>query len=342
MPKLLLYLVFGITAIPQLLYGQLQIQQNIPLENIAQTLSFSNSIVPINVSFAGDTRGIGYFTSTNTNLGLSSGVIISTGDCQIAKGPNNDGDATQPIGGFNTSGDSILTAICGQNTFDAAVLKFDFTATGDSIEFSFVFASEEYVEYVDHVNDIFAILISGPGYQELTNIALVPDTNLPISVRTINNINNANYFINNGDGFTSTGTIQFDGFTTVLKAKAILFTDSVYNIRFAIADAGDGIADAAVFISANTLLMSANNEETIPKFTLYPNPAKDFAMLNYTMQSKGVVQVIDALGRVVYSAALQGNAGTVQMPTSNLAGGLYHVRVLNDFNNVWNGKLVVE
>ncbi|MCL4857511.1 MAG: choice-of-anchor L domain-containing protein, partial [Flavobacteriales bacterium] len=50
------------------------------------------------------------------------------------------------------------------STNDRAFLEFDFTPVGDTVEFRFVFASEEYTSWINSVyNDIFAFFVSGPG-----------------------------------------------------------------------------------------------------------------------------------------------------------------------------------
>ena len=98
-------------------------------------------------------------------------------------------------------GDFDLEAIPGVGgTFDACVLEFDVFSPGDSLKFDYSFGSEEYLEYVDVMNDVFAFWISGPGYATPTNIALIPGTPIPV---TINNLNNADfpmYYIFNGTG----------------------------------------------------------------------------------------------------------------------------------------------
>src|SRR5690606_3893211 len=76
---------------------------------------------------------------------------------------------------------------------DCAVLEFDFVPNGDTLKFNFAFASEEYNEYVcGTVNDVFGFFISGPGINgpftnNAENIALIPGTDVPVSINTLNN-----------------------------------------------------------------------------------------------------------------------------------------------------------
>jgi hypothetical protein len=96
------------------------------------------------------------------------------------------------------------------------------------------------------------------------NIALVPGTNLPVSVNTINGggINeqsgvyipptNPQYYVDNGDPKFSTNVpvfnIQYDGTTVLLTAEANISANVTYHIKIAIADYGDSIFDSSVFI----------------------------------------------------------------------------------------------
>lgn len=61
------------------------------------------------------------------------------------------------------------------------MLEFDFTTTGGNLFFSFVFASEEYNEYVNSsFNDVFGFFVNG------VNIALVPGTSTPVAINSVN------------------------------------------------------------------------------------------------------------------------------------------------------------
>jgi len=123
-----------------------------------------------------------------------------------------------------------------------------------------VFGSEEYLEWVGGgFNDVFGFFISGPGITGTfsggsANIALVPSTTIPISIDTVNNVSNSAYYVNNGTGATPlvNGTIQYDGFTTVIHALANVQCGQTYHIKLAIANVGDNSYDSAVFLEANS------------------------------------------------------------------------------------------
>src|SRR4030095_438410 len=90
--------------------------------------------------------------------------------------------------GFNFPGDANLNALVTPNlTEDAVILEFDFVPIGDTIRFNYVFSSEEYPSFsCTQYNDVFAFFISGPGITGLKNIALVPGTNIPVAINSIN------------------------------------------------------------------------------------------------------------------------------------------------------------
>jgi gliding motility-associated-like protein len=73
----------------------------------------------------------------------------------------------------------------------------------------------------------------------------------------VNDVNNATYYVNNGDGVTppfntDSMYIQFDGYTTVLTANAIVECGQTYHIKLAVADAGDHVLDSGVFLEAGS------------------------------------------------------------------------------------------
>jgi hypothetical protein len=144
-----------------------------------------------------------------------------------------------------------LAAISGHPTFDAASLEFDFTTKGGNLFFNYVFASEEYNEFVGSpFNDVFAFFLDG------NNIALVGGT--PVGINTINLGSNSAFYRNNSPGSIDS---QYDGFTTMLTAKALGLGAGTHHIKLAIADASDSILDSAVFIQGNTF----SDTPTVPE-----------------------------------------------------------------------------
>ncbi|HHI76534.1 MAG TPA: PEP-CTERM sorting domain-containing protein [Gammaproteobacteria bacterium] len=207
------------------------------------------SIVTGSVLYVGKPEQGGTFSDgLASGIGIDKGVILTTGSAPAAVGPNvSDGTSTT----VNSPGDADLTAQIGNDTNDANVLSFRFTTTTGSLFFQYVFASEEYNEFIGSYNDPFALLVDG------VNVALAPDGN-PVSVDNVNCGNpysgsgpNCAYFNNNdptdGGPFFD---IEYDGFTDVFTASVTGLTPGEHTMKFVIADAVDAALDSAVFIKA--------------------------------------------------------------------------------------------
>lgn len=214
----------------------------------------------------GSSNGIGYFENSNPNFPLKSGVIISTGDVLNAKGPN----ITEPSlsdGTDNWTGDSALENIFFDDlgnkmvSKNATVLEFDFIPLSSNFSFDFVFASEEYGNSQCHFSDAFAFLLTNTVTNVTTNLAVVPNTQIPISVVTIrdksyNSIcdsQNETYFGRfNGGSNANNSAINYNGQTTLLKATSTLVTNQKYRLKLVIADGNDTKYDSAVFIDGES------------------------------------------------------------------------------------------
>ena len=154
----------------------------------------------------------------------------------------------------------ICNLCCPANspvTTDAAVLEFDFVPVGNSLNFQYVFASDEYDEEVGFFNDVFGFFVNG------VNAALIPGTNTPVSIDTINDgnsrdaaipISNPQFFVNNDvQTFTPTVNTEMDGLTKVLSVTVAVNAGVSNHIKLAIADTGDHVFDSDVFIAGGSL-----------------------------------------------------------------------------------------
>ncbi|MCP4031134.1 MAG: hypothetical protein GY734_07820 [Herbaspirillum sp.] len=167
----------------------------------AEALAYSLAgpgITISDVSFTGNLAAAGYFSDGPAETGLEKGTVLTTGFASNLNGTSNTSD--EMTGVNNTAGDPDLDAmIPGYSTFDAAVLSFDFIPSGDTLKFSCIFGSEEYDEYADSdYNDVFGIFIDSVNY------ALVPETDTPVSVSSINSTSYSEYY-NDNDAFKSFG-----------------------------------------------------------------------------------------------------------------------------------------
>jgi len=262
----ILLLVCAISSIVKTSNAQLRIDTSLSAEYIVKIIFANKESFRIeNVEYRSDKKSIGIFhCPMKYNKMISDGIILSTGDVFDAIGPN---DSPNKSSKSLINSDNELSAIAKGNTFDTAILEFDFIPFNDSICFNFFFASEEYPEYVKkNVNDVFGFFLNSEELNTKKNLALLEEDNTPITVDNINATTNNKYFIENyswENGNTQNWrnnkqiselalTFQFDGLTTLLHAGAKVIPNKKYHIKLAISDVGDRLFDSAVFLEAGS------------------------------------------------------------------------------------------
>jgi gliding motility-associated-like protein len=254
--------------------GQLAINTAMTPAQLVQNVLISGGLPVSNVTFTGTTGAttsqFGSFTNGNTtNLGLTAGVVMATGYVNhIPAVASTSGGMSDQTG---SGSDADLASLTGGSagTNDACVLQFDFVPTANTVSFRYVFASEEYPDYVcSTFNDVFGFFLSGPGISgtfsnSAVNIALIPSTTYPVAINTVNSgtpgsassgacpsygLSYSSDYVDNSSGTT----IVFGGFTKVLTATHSVTPCQTYHIKLAIADVGDEIYDSGVFLEANS------------------------------------------------------------------------------------------
>ena len=261
-------------------------------DSLVRNILLSGGVTVSNVRFNGMSEvlvcnNIGRFETglTQTNLGIESGLIIATGPVTEAVGPNND-DGVGDIPSCSDYFDQSLANLATGMTNDMAVLEFDFVPWDSLLSFNYVFGSEEYPEFVDgEFNDVFAFFVDGinpnGGSYNNTNMALVPGTNEVVSINTVNDHHNAEYYIDNTGG----RTIQYDGFTVLMNVSFNVVPMTEYHIKMGICDLVDTQYDSGVFLEANsfqstmsyTILMDEMYYMNIPDgYVFCTNHAIDF------------------------------------------------------------------
>lgn len=240
-------------------------------QNLIENVFLGEGVEVSNITFGGDPGSVGYFQNGLDDVGLERGIIMASGWAVGALGPNNSGSNSQgPVNSNATCPELAALTTSGLN--DIATYSITFTPVNDTLRFRYVFASEEYPEYAcSGFNDVFGFFITGPnptgGTYTNENIALIPDpadptgftfTNNPVTINNVNNqgVNpgagcNFDYGMYYNDNSGST-TLQYDGYLDVFTAQAIVIPCETYTIKLAVADAGDGAFDTAVFMEAKS------------------------------------------------------------------------------------------
>ena len=140
-----------------------------------------------------DNRGLGYFTKGTSNFEFNEGLVLSTGGLASMEGPNigsgwnNNYTVEQPSTNAGVNDPDLRNLVPGYNIINSTILEFDFVPIGNRMVFKYVFASEEYSDFVNTplYNDVFGFFITEPDGTK-HNIALLPDSNGVVSINNVN------------------------------------------------------------------------------------------------------------------------------------------------------------
>lgn len=258
--KVLIALAITLVAVSAAAVTTKDMASGVTADEIVKTLTGSGITIS-NVKVTGAPKSIGTFGGGAADgFEIADGVIMSSGDIATAAGPNKSEGTS---GAMGTAGDPDLDSLIPPyKTHDAVVLEFDAVTVGSTFSIRYIFASEEYKEYVNSsFNDVFAFFVDGQ------NIALVPGSTDPVAINTINHKKNSGLYRDNPANSNSYGT-SFDGFTTELTAVAVVTPGTVHHIKLAVADASDSILDSAVFLAKGGI----SGSEVAP--AVVPEPAE--------------------------------------------------------------------
>lgn len=230
------------------------------IENVLLNSGCAN-ISNVSVSggnFASGENSWGYFNAAGTSFPFEEGIILSTGKIINAQGPN--GYISDDGGGMGWVGDNDLNEALGlSNTFNATILEFDFIPIGNQISFDYIFSSEQYLTSPSpnqcNFTDGFVFLLKEASQTSYQNLAVIPNTNIPVKVNTVRGSGticpaaNATYF----DAFNGIEhPTNFNGQTKVLTAKADVTAGQTYHIKLVIADEGNYRYDSAIFLKGSS------------------------------------------------------------------------------------------
>ena len=250
----------------------IQTENDLGVEDLVKNVFIKGNCKNVsNITAIGnEERSIGQFSKGANIINVSDGIILSTGDIGLANGPNIDNESGFPF--EERSNDPDLSQLATGDLFDVTGIEFDFVPFGDRVSFRYVFASEEYCEFVGtSFNDVFGFFVSGPGINgtfdnnaiNVAGITNLSGVNENVSINTINHLENETFYVSN---ITTTDAqnceiayhptfqelIEYDGFTIALTASFQVIPCETYHIRLVLGDVGDANLDSAVFLEAKS------------------------------------------------------------------------------------------
>lgn len=282
--------------------------------------------------------GIGKFTNTNPNFPISNGIIIRNGNAKYTEGSYTGINESSKL---NNTTDSDLQAISDSNgqvvpITDVSFLEFDFTPLSSNFSFDFLFASNEYGEFQCGFSDVFAFILTDLTTGVSTNLAVLPGTTTPVSVKNIRDQQynssclsaNANLFDRYNVTNPAQSAINMRGETKVLTASSTVVPNRTYRIKLAIGDYNDSNYDSAVFIKGGSFMttMDLGPDRTIcegEKITLKSDTIGNYSYV-WTLNG-AVIQnetgnslTIDKAGTYGVTATLSGCVVKDEVVISNL------------------------
>ena len=261
MIKFLLPLILSLASVVG--YGQaISIPQlNDTPESLVGTLLDNACVEVANIDLSSQ-QSVAYFNNNGGNFPIEEGVVIRTGDVSLTQGSYTGEGLSSQINNFSDSTLEEINEGSGQSSelTDVAFLEFEFVPLSSNFNFEFLFASNEYGEWQCVSSDVFAFLLTNLETGETENIAVIPGTNTPVSVRNIKNnaynpscpSDNANLFQAYNVGNEENSTLNMRGYTTVMNASSTIIPGIPYKIRLVIADSNDSDFDSAIFLAAGS------------------------------------------------------------------------------------------
>ncbi|MFO0435183.1 MAG: choice-of-anchor L domain-containing protein, partial [Sphingobacteriaceae bacterium] len=137
--------------------AQLVVTNTLNASQLASLISGPGVQILNPVVNAAGPNSYGKYIATSSNLNITEGLLLTTGTISNAIGPNNVGNKTTFFGNQYTPNTyTLLNSYTGKTTWEYTEFEFDIIPQGDTIKFDFVFASEEYEEWVgSQYNDVF-------------------------------------------------------------------------------------------------------------------------------------------------------------------------------------------
>ncbi len=241
-------------------------------KSLVEQVLLGEGVQVLQVVYDGQNESLGYFDKGFSQLGLRQGLVMSTGQVDDLARSNDEDNFGGTSSGELYNDDDLLALTLG-SLKDIARYEITFIPSSDNLSFEYIFASEEYPEFVcSRFNDVFGFFITGPnpqgGNYNALNIAKVTNgsgNEYPVAINTINGgvVGNSSSTDCSGSNESlafsqlyndNTGSPNFtlDGYTDVLKAEIAVIPCAEYTIKLVIADGTDVNFDSAVFLKASS------------------------------------------------------------------------------------------
>ncbi len=243
-------------------YGQsITVDDSRTSNDLVNLLIGSSCAAVSNISISSN-KSVAYFNQNGSTFPIPEGILIRSGIATHTQGSYTGTNLDSQV---NTNSDVDLQQISSQSgqgstITDVAFLEFDFVPPSTNFSFNFLFSSNEYGEWQCGFSDVFAFILTDLVTGEKINLAVVPATGNPISVKEIrdnqynsscNSVNPqlfGNYNVTN----PATSAINMRGNTVVMNASATIKPNNPYKIKLVIGDYNDSKYDSAVFIEAGS------------------------------------------------------------------------------------------
>lgn len=291
------YVLWMLAMISTIGYSQISVDETPTAQELIEDIFINNDCVVVsNVSQStgidfGDVNGIAAFAQNGSDFPYANGIVLTTGNVASAPGPNttllSDGETFWP-------GDADLEAVTGvANTLNASYIQFDFIPFVNEVNLNFIMASEEYNQFFEcSFADAFAFILTDNVTGEVTNLAVLPGTDIPIQTNNVHpdvpgfcDAINEEYF----DKYNilpfnppEDAAINYNGQMVSLTGNATVVENNSYTIKIVIADFTDEIFDAAVFLEASSFTYAVNLGED--RTTATGNPGCEGSELELGIQ----------------------------------------------------------
>jgi hypothetical protein len=194
-------------------------------------------ITEVTITGEGSGRAFGFYSNIPEvgGIKMANGIIITTGDAEMAAGPNTQSGLSVWYSD-TPSEDTELENLANGVSYDAFSLAIEFVTTSEveGFSFDFCFGSDEYPEFVGtDYNDIIAVFLDGENilYDKNDNLISINNAFFDVDNDTVKSIN-----------------LEYDGFTSPLRTSKKL-TPGKHTLRFAISDIFDSRFDSGIFLN---------------------------------------------------------------------------------------------